>query len=229
MLGASQVKQLGENSDIAYLSYQGKLGVCARDLCLLRAWQERSDGSIVLVATSIESDDAVSTNKYLPALIEFGLMTMLMNLVVRDGDTLCSGVVARSGPNSIGISSLPTRPKTLHAQSYALYKTGITDPFMITLLLVLHSIVDDEPEAPDAMVTDGGATSSAVIVAVVSTGNLVAVKTETVNAYFAAMYDQFANVSIGMLGLGRSGDVAFERRDNSSHDHENSSATALLG
>jgi len=54
---ASKVKQLGENSDIAYLSYQGKLGVCARDLCLLRAWQERSDGSIVLVATSIESDD----------------------------------------------------------------------------------------------------------------------------------------------------------------------------
>ena len=52
-----QVKKLGEQSDIVYLSYQGKLGVCARDLCLLRAWQERPDGSTVLVAHSIECED----------------------------------------------------------------------------------------------------------------------------------------------------------------------------
>ena len=32
----SVVKRLGPCSDIIYLSYQGKLGVCARDLCLLR-------------------------------------------------------------------------------------------------------------------------------------------------------------------------------------------------
>ena len=32
----SVVKRLGHSSDIIYLSYQGKLGVCARDLCLLR-------------------------------------------------------------------------------------------------------------------------------------------------------------------------------------------------
>lgn len=54
---ASQVKKLGENSDIVYLSYQGKLGVCARDLCLLRAWHECPDGSTLLVARSIECDD----------------------------------------------------------------------------------------------------------------------------------------------------------------------------
>jgi len=54
---ASQVKKLGEQSDIVYLSYQGKLGVCARDLCLLRAWQGRPDGSTVLVSHSIECDD----------------------------------------------------------------------------------------------------------------------------------------------------------------------------
>jgi hypothetical protein len=52
-----QVKKLGENSDIVYLSYQGKLGVCARDLCLLRAWHECPDGSTLLVARSIECDD----------------------------------------------------------------------------------------------------------------------------------------------------------------------------
>lgn len=53
----SQVKRLGDNADIAYLSYQGKLGVCARDLCLLRAWQQRADGTTVLVSTSIDVDD----------------------------------------------------------------------------------------------------------------------------------------------------------------------------
>ena len=52
-----QVKKLGENSDIVYLSYQGKLGVCARDLCLLRAWQMCPDGSTVLVADSVDCDD----------------------------------------------------------------------------------------------------------------------------------------------------------------------------
>ena len=52
-----QVKKLGEQSDIVYLSYQGKLGVCARDLCLLRAWQERPDGSTLLVSHSIECED----------------------------------------------------------------------------------------------------------------------------------------------------------------------------
>jgi len=52
-----QVKKLGESSDIVYLSYQGKLGVCARDLCLLRAWQTRPDGSTVLVSNSVECDD----------------------------------------------------------------------------------------------------------------------------------------------------------------------------
>jgi hypothetical protein len=52
-----QVKRLGESSDIVYLSYQGKLGVCARDLCLLRAWQTRPDGSTVLVSNSVECDD----------------------------------------------------------------------------------------------------------------------------------------------------------------------------
>lgn len=52
-----QVKRLGDNADIAYLSYQGKLGVCARDLCLLRAWQQRADGTTVLVSTSIDVDD----------------------------------------------------------------------------------------------------------------------------------------------------------------------------
>lgn len=31
------VRRLGESSDVIYLSYQGKLGVCARDLCLLRS------------------------------------------------------------------------------------------------------------------------------------------------------------------------------------------------
>jgi len=54
---ASRVKKLGENSDIVYLSYQGKLGVCARDLCLLRAWQMCPDGSTVLVADSVDCDD----------------------------------------------------------------------------------------------------------------------------------------------------------------------------
>lgn len=54
---ASQVKKLGDNSDIVYLSYQGKLGVCARDLCLLRAWQERPDGSTILVSHSIDTAD----------------------------------------------------------------------------------------------------------------------------------------------------------------------------
>jgi hypothetical protein len=53
----TQVRKLGEQSDIVYLSYQGKLGVCSRDLCLLRAWQERPDGSTVLVSHSIECDD----------------------------------------------------------------------------------------------------------------------------------------------------------------------------
>ena len=52
-----QVKRLGDKADIAYLSYQGKLGVCARDLCLLRAWQQRADGTTVLVSTSIDVDD----------------------------------------------------------------------------------------------------------------------------------------------------------------------------
>jgi len=54
---ASQVKKLGDNSDIVYLSYQGKLGVCARDLCLLRAWQQRPDGSTILVSHSIDTGD----------------------------------------------------------------------------------------------------------------------------------------------------------------------------
>lgn len=52
-----QVKKLGDNSDIVYLSYQGKLGVCARDLCLLRAWQQRPDGSTILVSRSIDTGD----------------------------------------------------------------------------------------------------------------------------------------------------------------------------
>ena len=52
-----QVRRLGESSDIVYLSYQGKLGVCARDLCLLRSWQQTADGSTVLVAHSIECED----------------------------------------------------------------------------------------------------------------------------------------------------------------------------
>jgi len=51
------VKRLGEYSDIIYLSYQGKLGVCARDLCLLRAWRVNGDGSCVLVSHSVECDD----------------------------------------------------------------------------------------------------------------------------------------------------------------------------
>mmetsp|Transcript_29455 Transcript_29455/g.94478 ORF Transcript_29455/g.94478 Transcript_29455/m.94478 type:complete len:252 (-) Transcript_29455:31-786(-) len=53
----SQVRQLGDNADIVYLSYQGKLGVCARDLCLLRGWLQNPDGSAILVAHSIECGD----------------------------------------------------------------------------------------------------------------------------------------------------------------------------
>lgn len=51
------VKKLGECSDIIYLSYQGKLGVCARDLCLLRAWRVNDDGACVLVSHSVTCDE----------------------------------------------------------------------------------------------------------------------------------------------------------------------------
>jgi hypothetical protein len=36
---------------------QGKLGVCARDLSLLRAWKEFEDGTYMLVAHSIVDND----------------------------------------------------------------------------------------------------------------------------------------------------------------------------
>mmetsp|Transcript_41165 Transcript_41165/g.97551 ORF Transcript_41165/g.97551 Transcript_41165/m.97551 type:complete len:250 (+) Transcript_41165:364-1113(+) len=53
----SVVQQFGPCADIIYLSYQGKLGVCARDLCLLRAWRRLPDGSLILVSNSIETPD----------------------------------------------------------------------------------------------------------------------------------------------------------------------------
>mmetsp|Transcript_24146 Transcript_24146/g.59548 ORF Transcript_24146/g.59548 Transcript_24146/m.59548 type:complete len:271 (-) Transcript_24146:460-1272(-) len=53
----SIVKSFSANSDVIYLSYQGKLGVCARDLCLLRAWREYDDGTCVLVSHSIDDED----------------------------------------------------------------------------------------------------------------------------------------------------------------------------
>lgn len=51
------VRRLGESSDVIYLSYQGKLGVCARDLCLLRAWRKEADGTCVLVSSSVDCDE----------------------------------------------------------------------------------------------------------------------------------------------------------------------------
>uniref|UniRef100_A0A6U4ZSU2 START domain-containing protein n=1 Tax=Hemiselmis andersenii TaxID=464988 RepID=A0A6U4ZSU2_HEMAN len=53
----SIVKTFGPNSDLIYLSYQGKLGVCARDLSLVRAWKEYDDGTVMLVAHSVEDKD----------------------------------------------------------------------------------------------------------------------------------------------------------------------------
>jgi len=53
----SIVKTYGPNSDLIYLSYQGKLGVCARDLSLVRAWKEYDDGTVVLVAHSVDDKD----------------------------------------------------------------------------------------------------------------------------------------------------------------------------
>jgi len=53
----SVVQEFGPCADIIYLSYQGKLGVCARDLCLLRAWRRLEDGSVILVANSIDTPD----------------------------------------------------------------------------------------------------------------------------------------------------------------------------
>lgn len=82
----SVVKTYSPNSDLIYLSYQvrahsgrtfsplrcqglgflkrcwfsllqGKLGVCARDLSLLRAWKEFEDGTYMLVAHSIVDND----------------------------------------------------------------------------------------------------------------------------------------------------------------------------